>query len=156
MPSVTLQPSDETADIGLNSAAGTFTNEAAGGFTAIAGVGVQIQVTGITSATADSAVGTAACDATVEYTLNDGSSWVIITALTSSAGSLNGSPGGGDTDSKSSTETVTVGDIGNLSDIKVRAKGVNTYTGDGSGSVDSEITDWQITYGARVGIIGGE
>lgn len=149
MPRITRQPSDETADTGLQSTDGTFNDDAAGGFPAVSGHGVMVTYTYSLAVDADSAVGTASTVARIQYQ-KDGGSWTNLRSI--SVSSINGVPAS-PSDSDADTRTGSIGAVVDLSTLSLRAEVDLSFTGDGSGTARAQLTGWEISYHAASGVL---
>lgn len=152
MALVTYQPSDETADTGLQTAAGTYTDVAQGPTKALFTKSVKFTYTWQLDVSADSSAGTASATATIEYTTDGGSSWSVLqTKNVVSTGTGPVSDTGSGTNTVSSVFTGTF----DLSKVDMQGEVILSYTGDGTGSGRAQITDWEVEILAPVyGIIG--
>ncbi|MEE8489940.1 MAG: hypothetical protein V3S43_06355 [Acidimicrobiia bacterium] len=162
MARITLQPSDENATISRTQASGVgvSTNEALGGFDALAAVAARIRIVdGQSSASANtnSPGDVADNESRIEYSIDGGGSWVIIAGYTSALAGVG--PGHPESESTSVGATDITTNVGNLTDLSlVRLRVVAeivTQTNSPTQTCSASFTNWEVSYQAILSILDG-
>ena len=133
MPSITLQPADETL-LAFSVGGGSVTNVADPLFPTRNAVALVLTIT-------YSLETESACQARIEYTINNGSSWATVPGLSIGSNSLQ----------SGTNQAISLGAVANLADFQIRGFASSSI----SNSALAEVTGWEIKFQVSVGVIEG-